>query len=476
MVTRALGGTFGSFRVFLLVGGGALSGCTPGPILVSPDASGPETVDTVEELPDASQVPVDHESEPGDLIIDPGAPYFSGAGFWASSSWWESTATGGYYGPSYLVAPTIEGSDPAEYWWQEARPACRSVAAWWTDGSNRSIRATYLVVDERGRELARRVVNQTSGGGGWQPLFDVDVPAGEVRVLLSRWDEPGRYTVADAIRIRSCGGDPVEPEPEPEPEPDPEVEPWIDFVSPAAGATVDNPVTFRMEGEGIASIRLSSDGWEMASWDVEREGWEVTYSFSETDRPRNIRAEAFSATGERVARVERTITPVGATSGLEDVPYFYQYDNYYEPSATCGLTSTAMVLEYWTGRGLVPDDLYERYGKAQGQSPSGISALLGWYGLYTEWTTNGSRADLRYWLDEGHPVIVHGNWTGAGHIAVLIGYDDSDWIVHDPAGDWEVCYGCGGGEAVRYARGGSWDSRLSWDGDIWYSVAGTRPL
>ena len=59
---------------------------------------------------------------------------------------------------------------------------------------------------------------------------------------------------------------------------------------------------------------------------------------------------------------------------------------------------------------------------------------------------------------------------------MLIGYDASDWIVHDPAGDWYNCYGCGGGEAVRYPRNGSWDNRLSWDGDIWYSVADTRPF
>ena len=148
----------------------------------------------------------------------------------------------------------------------------------------------------------------------------------------------------------------------------------------------------------------------MARWDVATDGWRTTYSFSSTDRPRTVLAEGFSERGERLVSVDTT--PVESTSGLGSVPYYYQYDNYYEPGATCGLTSTAMVLKYWTGGSLNPDDLYVRYGKAQGQSPSGIASLLGWEGLETEWSTSGTRADLRYWLDSGRPVIVHGNWTG----------------------------------------------------------------
>ena len=43
--------------------------------------------------------------------------------------------------------------------------------------------------------------------------------------------------------------------------------------------------------------------------------------------------------------------------------------------------------------------------------------------------------------------------------------------MNDPAGDWEVCYGCGWGNKVHYAFGGGWDGKLSYDGDIWYSVS-----
>ena len=70
----------------------------------------------------------------------------------------------------------------------------------------------------------------------------------------------------------------------------------------------------------------------------------------------------------------------------------------------------------------------------------------------------------------GRPVVVHGFWTGPGHIAVIVGFNSSGWIVNDPAGDWEVCYGCGGGKGVRYNYGGGWDNKLSHDGDIWFST------
>ena len=57
------------------------------------------------------------------------------------------------------------------------------------------------------------------------------------------------------------------------------------------------------------------------------------------------------------------------------------------------------------------------------------------------------------------------------HIVGLIGYDDQGWLVNDPAGDWDVCYGCGHGEGVHYAFGSAWDVALGADGDIWWSSA-----
>jgi uncharacterized protein YvpB len=156
-----------------------------------------------------------------------------------------------------------------------------------------------------------------------------------------------------------------------------------------------------------------------------------------------------------------------------DVPYFYQYDNRYEPGSTCGVTSTAMALNWWLPGHTTPDELYQAYGKSQAQSPSGIAAIYRAEGLSAASTTTGTRAEIRAHLDAGRPVVVHGWWTSAGHIAVIVGYDDADWIVNDPAGDWYTCYGCGEADHVRYPLGGAWDAEMSVDGDVWFSVSDT---
>ena len=60
------------------------------------------------------------------------------------------------------------------------------------------------------------------------------------------------------------------------------------------------------------------------------------------------------------------------------------------------------------------------------------------------------------------------------NILVIVGHDSDGWIVNDPAGDWFVCYGCEvSGEGVSYPYGSAADDALSYDGDIWFSVAST---
>ena len=251
--------------------------------------------------------------------------------------------------------------------------------------------------------------------------------------------------------------------------------PWVRLISPEDGATVENPVRFEVEGEGVDQLSLTADGWDVATWSPSELGWVAEYSFSGTGYPREVLLEGLDEAGAVVATDQVTITVLdsgGQDPGVHlDVPYYYQYDNRYEPSATCGITSAAMLLGWWDAGAPTPDELYLEYGKSQGQSPSGLAQLYQWQGLQARYTTTGSRDEIRQHLDAGRPVIVHGWWTGAGHITVIVGYDDTDWIVNDPAGDWEVCYGCGEGQGVRYALGGAWDQEMSVDGDLWFSVA-----
>jgi hypothetical protein len=250
---------------------------------------------------------------------------------------------------------------------------------------------------------------------------------------------------------------------------------WVRLVSPADNSTVANPVKFKVEGEGVTTLALSADGWPVASWAPDKDGWVVDYTFTGTGYPREILLEGFDKGGALVATDTGTITVESDGVNL-DVPYFYQYDNRYEPGSTCGITSTAMALNWWLPSHTTPDELYEDYGKAQAQSPSGIAAIYRAEGLSSSYSTTGTRADIVAHLDAGRPVVVHGYWTSAGHIAVIVGYDDADWIVNDPAGDWYVCYGCGEADHVRYPRGGAWDAEMSVDGDVWYSVSDENPI
>jgi len=263
----------------------------------------------------------------------------------------------------------------------------------------------------------------------------------------------------------------------------------VRFLSPTSGNTVPNPVTFEIDASGVDTLSLLAEDWELKRWKPTVEGWSQTYTFQGTDTPRIIRIRGLDRWGRVVATdvidlvVSSTSSdvpgeppdnsdsgPPGPAEAL-DVPYFYQYDNANEGWATCGITSAAMLIDYWYPHSVTPDTLYVAYGKAQGQSPGGLAQLYRWEGLTATHVTNGTREQIRRHLDAGRPVVAHGFWTGSGHIVNIIGYDETGWIVHDPAGDWEVCYGCGSGEAVRYAIGGGWDERLSYDGDIWFSTA-----
>jgi uncharacterized protein YvpB len=255
-----------------------------------------------------------------------------------------------------------------------------------------------------------------------------------------------------------------------------ELEPRVSIRSPADGETVTNPVSFDVLVQDVAMAVLDADGYELGR--LETTGRQaVEYTFSGTGYPRIVTLTGFDEAGNAVASDSITIEveeeKVPGEVSL-DVPYFYQYDNAYEPSSTCGITSGAMLVDYFNPGSVTPDSLYRAYGKAQGQSPDGLAAMYKAEGLHADYSYGGTRAELKAHLDAGRPVTVNGYWTGSGHVVAIVGYTATDWIVNDPAGDWYVCYGCGEADHVRYPMGGAWDDDMSWDGDIWYSTADTK--
>jgi len=125
-----------------------------------------------------------------------------------------------------------------------------------------------------------------------------------------------------------------------------------------------------------------------------------------------------------------------------------------------------MVLAHygWSGK---PDDITAEFGRRRAQNPAGLSEVFNTLarraGLSPRSTphTNGSLAGMRAELDRGRPVIVHGYFTGSGHVIVVTGYDAGGYYVNDPAGKWSETFRGG------YPYGGG-----SWSGaDLYYGRA-----
>ncbi|MBL8685498.1 MAG: C39 family peptidase [Myxococcales bacterium] len=167
----------------------------------------------------------------------------------------------------------------------------------------------------------------------------------------------------------------------------------------------------------------------------------------------------------------------GGSNNPITVPYFYQYNNANEPGGTCGVTSAAMVLGFF-GQTVTPDQLYTRYGKPSGQSPSSLVGLYERHGLRGAYTYNGTEAMIRAQIDAGRPVITHGYFTGAGHVLVIVGYDSTGFFVNDPAGRWRGCVRCGYAGTSTSTNGlrahydyASFRAAAAPDGNYWLSVA-----
>lgn len=156
--------------------------------------------------------------------------------------------------------------------------------------------------------------------------------------------------------------------------------------------------------------------------------------------------------------------PEPQTSNNSSVPYFFQYSNRLYPGSSCQNTSVAMVLAYLGWRG-VPDDITSSWGKDYAQRPHNLSYMFntivqaeGLDGMLVT-DTNGSLSEFRSRATRGDVMIVHGYFTGYGHVLVVTGFDGTHYTTNDPAGVWRGTfrggYGWSGatdGQAVRYNK------------------------
>ena len=171
--------------------------------------------------------------------------------------------------------------------------------------------------------------------------------------------------------------------------------------------------------------------------------------------------------------------PVVPPSNPLSVPYYSQRD-YGGPLAwsICGCTSVAMVLSYW-GVKIDPDGVLKGWGKESCQSPPGCEGVFEANKLKASHTYKGTWKEIRDQIDQGRPVVIHGRFTGSGHIIVIIGYDEKGYWCNDPAGKWAQVNGDSyadnpkNGAKVYYKEEAMW-SACGGDGDVWYSVAWSR--
>lgn len=122
-----------------------------------------------------------------------------------------------------------------------------------------------------------------------------------------------------------------------------------------------------------------------------------------------------------------------------NVPYLSQLDNDYNPYGSCNVTSAAMILN-WAGIPTDPDSLYNEMldRRLSRHSPHDLAIMIEDKGAVDTFVPDANIDDIKSHLKKGCPVIVHGYFTGSGHIIVIKGFDEKKgtFICHDPYGEW----------------------------------------
>jgi N-acetyl-anhydromuramyl-L-alanine amidase AmpD len=120
----------------------------------------------------------------------------------ASSNWYASSETTGFYASGYRWADSGASDDPLVFSFYLPEGGQKTVEGWWTAGSNRTSAAKYVALNAAGDTLGMATVDQRSNGGDWQRLGQWTFSAGWNRVLLSRQGPAGAVVVGDAVRVK----------------------------------------------------------------------------------------------------------------------------------------------------------------------------------------------------------------------------------------------------------------------------------
>lgn len=132
------------------------------------------------------------------------------------------------------------------------------------------------------------------------------------------------------------------------------------------------------------------------------------------------------------------------------VPYFPQLDNGPEGWRQCQTSSIAMCLAFLKVPNIRDDVDYlkvvQRYGDTTSQQAHALALKA--LGVRARFRQNMTAGDLLAELKAGLPVAIgilhHGPASapkGGGHYITVIGYTDTQWIVHDPYGELNMAAG-----------------------------------
>ncbi len=119
-----------------------------------------------------------------------------------SANWKSSSNVAGYYGSGYWYAPTASVSDGAAFFFKLDSAQARTIDGWWTAGSDRSTATSFVAFNAAGDRVGEGTVNQTVNGGKWNQIGTFNFTAGWNKIVVSRWQAPGKVVIADAVRVR----------------------------------------------------------------------------------------------------------------------------------------------------------------------------------------------------------------------------------------------------------------------------------
>jgi uncharacterized protein YvpB len=160
-----------------------------------------------------------------------------------------------------------------------------------------------------------------------------------------------------------------------------------------------------------------------------------------------------------------------------NVPYLSQLDNIYNPGGSCNATSLGMVLAYLGVQQKNPsekdlgNEIYPQLA-AQGiaGTPTFMVNTVQTYGLKANFVVAATDDEIKQWLETKKiPVVIHGDFTGPGHIIAVVGYDKNGFIVHDPWGQFLGAQSSYDNNASGAYHHHNWD----WVIQFWHLNGGT---